>query len=162
MDIDSETAFFNYVNAITAERTYLLQDAHPEWKHKARVAGLTNPDHANMSLIYRGKEITVAQWFSQLSETENAWIRRARETELPEFESTVLEFQHLSEMESMSEMSTATPSERSFSDDDVWSSNKPVQTMDTREASGTAKQTLRDGSLHGVRSEGIQEALETL
>jgi hypothetical protein len=31
---DSECAFFNYTNQLTAELRYLLEDAHPDWKHK--------------------------------------------------------------------------------------------------------------------------------
>lgn len=88
---DSEMAFFNYVNHLAAERQYLLEDAHPDWKHKASRAGLQQ--YGDLSLTFRGKEMTVNEWFSQLQSAETFWIQAAKEMELPDFESTILEFQ---------------------------------------------------------------------
>ncbi|ETI19442.1 hypothetical protein G647_09276 [Cladophialophora carrionii CBS 160.54] len=123
----SETSFFNYINAVSAERAYLLQDAHPDWKHKARLAGLLSPSspYANIPVTYRGKSMTVAEWMQQLNAAEELWIQSARDAVLPDFEGTVLEYQSQSEMESESE--SATPSEASFSEDDrCWGANAPV------------------------------------
>ncbi|EXJ92933.1 hypothetical protein A1O3_01489 [Capronia epimyces CBS 606.96] len=90
----SEGAFFNYVNHVTAERRYLLEDAHPDWKHKASRAGLHR--YSDLAITFRGKEMTVGEWFSQLKAAETLWIQEAAQTELPEFESTVLEYRSLS------------------------------------------------------------------
>ncbi|KIW10840.1 hypothetical protein PV08_10139 [Exophiala spinifera] len=87
----SEGAFFNYVNHVAAERRYLLEDAHTDWRHKASRAGLQQ--YGDLSLVFRGKEMTVSQWFTRLQAAEAFWIQAAKETELPDFESTVLEFQ---------------------------------------------------------------------
>lgn len=92
----SETSFFNYTNALLAERSYLLEDAHPDWKHKARHAGplsnnSTSP-YANLPVTYRGQKITVAQWFDRLHAAEALWVQFARDAALPDFESTVLEY----------------------------------------------------------------------
>ncbi|KAK6364801.1 hypothetical protein LTS17_011906 [Exophiala oligosperma] len=87
----SEGAFFNYVNHVAAERRYLLEDAHTDWRHKASRAGLQQ--YAHLLLTFRGKEMTVSEWFTQLQAAETFWIQAAKETELPDFESTILEFQ---------------------------------------------------------------------
>ncbi|EXJ53989.1 hypothetical protein A1O7_09326 [Cladophialophora yegresii CBS 114405] len=124
----SETSFFNYMNAVSAERAYLLQDAHPDWKHKARLAGLLSPSspYANIPVTYRGKSMTVVEWMQQLSAAEALWIQSARDAVLPDFEGTVLEYQTFLGDESESE--SATPSEASFSSEDerCWGANAPV------------------------------------
>jgi len=88
---DSEGAFFNYVNSLAAERQYLLEDAHPDWKHKARLSKLQQ--YGDLMVTFRGKEMSVNEWFSQLQTAETFWIQAAKEMELPDFESTILEFQ---------------------------------------------------------------------
>ncbi|KAJ4585268.1 hypothetical protein HRR81_001077 [Exophiala dermatitidis] len=90
----SEGAFFNYVNHVAAERRYLLEDAHPDWKHKASRVGLQQ--YGDLVITFRGKEMTVAEWFSQLKEAEAFWLQEAAQTELPDFESTVSEYWSLS------------------------------------------------------------------
>ncbi|KAL6249216.1 hypothetical protein RBB50_004279 [Rhinocladiella similis] len=87
----SEGAFFNYVNHVAAERRYLLEDAHTDWRHKASRAGLQQ--YGDLSLTFRGKQMTVNEWFTRLQTAEAFWIQAAKETELPDFESTILEFQ---------------------------------------------------------------------
>ncbi|KIX98509.1 uncharacterized protein Z520_05810 [Fonsecaea multimorphosa CBS 102226] len=94
----SETAFFNYMNALSAERRYLLEDAHPDWKHKASRAGLSQ--YGELLLTCRGKEMTVAEWFDQLQRAEQLWVQEAKDAELPDFESTVTEYQILTDSES--------------------------------------------------------------
>ncbi len=69
----------------------MLEDAHPDWKHKASRAGLQQ--YGDLLLTFRGKEMTVAEWFSQLQTAEAFWTHAAKETELPDFESTILEYQ---------------------------------------------------------------------
>ncbi|KAI1609932.1 hypothetical protein EDD37DRAFT_373736 [Exophiala viscosa] len=90
-DSYSEGAFFNYVNHLAAERQYLLEDAHPDWKHKATRSGLRQ--YGDLMVTFRGKEMTVNEWFSQLQTAETFWIQAAKEMEVPDFESTILEFQ---------------------------------------------------------------------
>jgi len=166
----SETAFFNYTNAITAERTYLLRDAHPDWKHKARLASLTNPLYSSIPLTYRGRQTTVGEWFSQLQEAETFWIESAREAEVPEFEATVAEYLQFSEMESLSGGETATPSERSFSDDSLegWNASRgtPLPTLDATKVPDAVKPTVIAGdggeALHELRPDHVQNTLEAL
>jgi hypothetical protein len=159
---DSETSFFNYINAVSAERGYLLQDAHPDWKHKARLAGLLSPTspYANVPVTYRGKAMTVADWMQQLSAAEALWIQSARDAVLPDFESTVLEYQTLGELESEleSESESATPSEASFSEDDRWGANAPVGVM--RKLPDVVKPQI--GHAYELGPERIAQALQAL
>ncbi|KAJ9605451.1 hypothetical protein H2200_010108 [Cladophialophora chaetospira] len=156
----SETHFFNYINALRAERCYLIEDAHPDWKHKARQAGLLSPTspYASIPVTYRGKPMTISQWMQQLSQAESLWVETARETEIPDFEGTVLEYQSLSESESMS----STPSEASFSEEDRWIGNAPVGTV--RKLPDAVKPSVGVGlaRAHELGPDRIAKALEAL
>ncbi|KAK5202235.1 hypothetical protein LTR41_012021, partial [Exophiala xenobiotica] len=105
---DSEPSFFNYINALSAERSYLLRDAHPDWKHKAQQAGLLSPTcpYANLPITYRGKAMTIGQWMQQLSAAEPLWVDTARAADLPDFDATVKEYQSPSDSESVRSMLT--------------------------------------------------------
>ncbi|KIW63097.1 hypothetical protein PV04_09974 [Phialophora macrospora] len=154
----SETSFFNYINAVSAERGYLLQDAHPDWKHKARLAGLlssTSP-YANLPVTYRGKAMTVGEWMQQLSAAEARWVESARDAVLPDFEGTVHEYQTLSELESENE--SVTPSEASFSEDERWGANAPVGVV--RKLPDVVKPQI--GHAHELGPERIAQALQAL
>jgi hypothetical protein len=114
---DSEGAFFNYVNHLSAERRYLLEDALPDWKHKATRAGLKR--YNDLILTFRGKDMTVAEWFTQLQAAVTLWCHEARQAELPDFDSTILEY----------ESQSSTPSsEHSESDLDDLMGQQPVRT----------------------------------
>src|SRR5690349_9938721 len=91
---DSECAFFNYNNQLTAELRYLLEDAHPDWKHKASRAGLVFNDgkYRDLCMRFHGKDVTLQQWFKQLENTEALWIREATRFEMPQFETTIWEY----------------------------------------------------------------------
>lgn len=114
---DSEGAFFNYVNHFSAERRYLLEDALPDWKHKASRAGLKR--YNDLILTFRGKTMTVAEWFTQLHAAVTLWCHEARHAELPDFDSTILEYE--------SQSSTPT-SEHSESDLEDLMGEHPVRT----------------------------------
>jgi len=103
---DSEGAFFNYVNHLAAERQYLLEDALPDWKHKASRVRLE--DYADMTVTFRGREMTVAEWYSRLTDTVGYWSYEAMAMELPDFEETVAEYRSLSTTP-MSERSDVEP-----------------------------------------------------
>jgi len=90
----SEGAFFNYVNHVAAEKRYILEDALPDWKHKASRVKLS--DYADLPINFRGQQMTVAEWFSQLKETVGFWSQEAKGMALPDFEETISEFQSLS------------------------------------------------------------------
>ncbi|KIX03661.1 uncharacterized protein Z518_07214 [Rhinocladiella mackenziei CBS 650.93] len=143
----SEGAFFNYVNHLAAERRYLLEDAHPDWKHKASRAGLNN--YGELLLTFRGKEMTVAEWFSQLQAAEAFWIHEAKQTELPDFESTVLEYQSQS----------STPSSEVGEDDEAEAEDAigPQPVAAGGRVVGARKQVNSDGL--GLK---IAKALEAL
>ena len=88
---DSEGAYFNYVNHCAAEQRYLIEDAFPDWRHKASRAGL-NKYHA-LSVTFGGRQTTIAEWFAQLQTAVTFWCQQARAITLPDFDTTVLELQ---------------------------------------------------------------------
>ncbi|KAK5058865.1 hypothetical protein LTR84_011129 [Exophiala bonariae] len=120
----SEGAFFNYVNHLAAERRYLLEDALPDWKHKASRAGLRQ--YNDLMLTFRGKEMKVIEWFSQLQAAVSFWCYEARQTELPDFDSTILEY----ESQSSTPSSEASESDLRYSTDQrpVSTGREPVAT----------------------------------
>jgi hypothetical protein len=102
-EIDSETSFFTYINALRAERSYLLEDAHPDWKHKARQTCLSRYSHLLLTPTtvspggsLQSKATTVGEWYARLIAAENEWIESAKGLVEPEFESTVDEYRRLS------------------------------------------------------------------
>ncbi|KAH0841749.1 hypothetical protein AYO21_01018 [Fonsecaea monophora] len=148
----SESAFFNYMNAVSAERRYLVEDAHPDWKHKASRAGLSQ--YGDLVLTCRGKEMTVSEWFDQLQRAEKLWVQQAKDAELPDFESTVTEYQILTDSES-----STPPSEVSEDDSPEggrsWDAPVPVGRKPLADAN-----TKMGG--HGIGPERIAKALEAL
>lgn len=90
-DQDSEGAYFNYVNHCAAEQRYLVEDAFPDWRHKASRAGLKN--YHGLRVTFAGKEMTIAEWFAQLQTAVTFWSQQARAITLPDFDTTVLELQ---------------------------------------------------------------------
>jgi hypothetical protein len=90
-NVDSEGAFFNYTNHVDAERRYLLEDAYPDWKHKSSRAGLN--EYNNIKLTFKGRQMTLSEWFSQLQTAVSYWCDEAQDTELPEFETTIMEYE---------------------------------------------------------------------
>jgi hypothetical protein len=172
---DSESSFFNYTNALAAERAYLLDDAHTDWKHKARLANLlaqstpaTSPavDIAKFYFNHRaGNSPSLANWLQQLCAAEALWISTARNTTLPDFESTVLEYQSLSDSESVISPS---PSELSLSSDEDDSlvggggSSAPVPvTRKPVDAKGVVE-VGHQSAAHGLGPEQLAKALEVM
>jgi len=141
----SEGAFFNYTNALSAERRYLLEDAHPDWKHKASRARLAQ--YGDIVLTCRGKEMTVSEWFDELQRTEQLWIQQARAADLPDFESTVIEYQSLTESES------STPPSEVSDEEGSWPTNRPVP---------TAQRVLGHARHYELGPERIARAIEEL
>ncbi|ETI26753.1 hypothetical protein G647_10198, partial [Cladophialophora carrionii CBS 160.54] len=94
----SEVPFFNYINTLSVERPYLVHDAHPDWKHKARQTGILSPTspYASLRLTYRGRTITIGQWMQRLSAAESLWVDTAQAVDLPDFDATIREYQSLS------------------------------------------------------------------
>lgn len=92
--IDSESAFFTYVNAVVAERRYIVEDVFPDWKHKASRIKLD--DYANLPLTFCGTQTTISQWFDRLQKTVGYWAHEAVNTPVPDFNETVTEWQALS------------------------------------------------------------------
>ncbi|KIV92271.1 hypothetical protein PV10_06726 [Exophiala mesophila] len=87
----SEEAYFNYVNHCAAEKRYLIEDAFPDWRHKASRAGL-NKYHA-LSVTFGGRQMTIAEWFAQLQTAVTFWCQQARAITLPDFDTTILELE---------------------------------------------------------------------
>lgn len=152
MCIDSETAFFNYANHLAAERRYLLEDAHPDWKHKASRAGLHNSEYEGLLLTFRGKEMTMRKWFQQLQRAEAVWIREAQQAAIPDFEATIVEF------ESWSQSPASTPGSVVSEDDpeeNVAMGAKPVPPGHKMLGGGKRKQEV-------LGLERVAQALEAL
>ncbi|KIW98677.1 uncharacterized protein Z519_00338 [Cladophialophora bantiana CBS 173.52] len=147
----SEGAFFNYMNALSAERRYLLEDAHPDWKHKASRAGLSQ--YGELLLTCRGKEMTVREWFEQLQRAEQLWIQEAKDAELPDFESTVTEYQILTDSESSTPPSEVSEDEgpRGWDARPGPATRKPMADLRTKMGGG-----------HEIGPERIAKALEAL
>lgn len=92
--VDSEPAFFNYINQLRAEREYLLQEALPDFRHKAaRVNSELQQYRIRASLQDEaGKKIEFATWWKSLQVEVDRWMEEAEDTDLPDFDETVAEF----------------------------------------------------------------------
>lgn len=91
--LDSEPAFFNYQNHLRAEKRYLLEEALPDWRHKAarvfhehRQCDVKAVFHGNA-----GSQLDFETWWTRLQEEVGKWLEDTEDTEIPEFENTVAE-----------------------------------------------------------------------
>ena len=89
-----EGSFLTYTNQLTNERSYLLEDALPEFKHKLRNIKLDT--WLDTPIIHRGQDTTVGQWLDKIHSTVLYWGNEARLVETPDFNETVTEYQSLS------------------------------------------------------------------
>jgi hypothetical protein len=98
----SESAFFNYTNQLSAERSYLLEDAFPDWRYKIRLLLRSLSPYAERHIKFRGETITIQEWIDRLCSITETWQDGAREVDLPDFDEMVQEMQS-------SQVSTPTP-----------------------------------------------------
>lgn len=89
----SETAFFNYVNQLTTERTYLLVDAYLDWRHKFRSILCALSSHLEKTVRFRGESITIQEWMRSLSGVVEMCSDYARKADMLDFDNTVRQFQ---------------------------------------------------------------------
>lgn len=50
-------------------------------------------NYHDLNLTFRGEDMTIAEWFTRLHTAVTFWCHEARATELPDFDTTVLEYQ---------------------------------------------------------------------
>jgi hypothetical protein len=92
--LDLEPAFFTYQNQIRAEKRYLLEEALPDWRHKAARVSHENRQCGAKAIFHDkvGSQIEFETWWTQLQEEVGKWLEDAEDTEIPEFEETVAEY----------------------------------------------------------------------
>lgn len=90
--IVSEVSFFTYCRQIQAEQSYLVQDAFPDFRHKAARVRLAPFSELSFSTAEGDSLMTVAEWWSNVQETVRQWRDDASATEIPDFEDTVSEY----------------------------------------------------------------------
>jgi hypothetical protein len=125
----NEGAFFTYRSQLTNERSYLLDDCLPDWKHKLSHVDLTR--YGELPMMHGGRQITAQQWLDRLRATVLFWANEARSAEIPDFEETVIEYR------SQSTTPTSLVSCDSFDHDDT----KPVEADRKDNVLGPSKYT---------------------
>jgi hypothetical protein len=91
---DSEPAFFTYQNQLRAEKRYLLEEALPDWRHKAARV-FQEHRHSDNKAVFSGRTVPQTDfetWWSKLQEEIHKLLEDAEDTEVPEFEDTVAEY----------------------------------------------------------------------
>ena len=93
-EIDSEPAFFNYTNHLQAEKRYLLEEALPDWQHKA--ARLNHEQrHSGTKILFRdhtGIMVDFKTWWSRLKAEVDKWLEDAKDTDIPSFDKTMADY----------------------------------------------------------------------
>lgn len=82
----SESALFNYTNQMAAERSYLLNDAYPDWRHKLQSVMCRFSPYSENYISFRGESITIQEWIDRLCSTAETWSDTARDTEISDFD----------------------------------------------------------------------------
>ena len=72
---DIEPEFFNHLNRVQAEKTYLLTEAAPEFLHKGRILQAFTKDKDEINL-----------WWLKVSSTVESWIEFAATVNVPVYE----------------------------------------------------------------------------
>ena len=87
----NEGAFFTYQGQLTNERSYLLDDCLPDWKHK--LMHLDLEQYSSLTITHLGQRMTIKNWLDRLQSTVLYWADEARSAQIPDFEETVSEYQ---------------------------------------------------------------------
>jgi hypothetical protein len=91
---DSEPAFFTYTSQLQSEKRYLLEEALPDWRHKAARV-LQEHSACDTKVLFRSKFETgtgFETWWTKLQEEVDKWLEEAKNTVIPDFEDTVAEY----------------------------------------------------------------------
>ena len=91
---DSEPAFFAYQNQLRAEKRYLLEEALPDWRHKA-VRVFRERGHCDNQAVFCGRTVPQPDfetWWSTLQEEVRRLLEDAEDTKVPGFEDTIAEY----------------------------------------------------------------------
>lgn len=92
----SESSYFNFNNALNAERSYFLHDALPDWRHKASLARaalhpyISTPNDADAEAVEAARAIL--EWWQCLQTTVSSWSSEVRATILLDYEDTIDEY----------------------------------------------------------------------
>lgn len=87
---DSEPAFHNYINFLLAEKTYFLEEAIVDWRHKAMRIDFAG--HHDMTVQIEGKSTTALRWWAAIQDTVETWTDGVEDIDIPDFEETVQEY----------------------------------------------------------------------
>lgn len=87
---DSEPAFYNYITFLLAEKTYFLEEAIIDWRHKAMRIDFAG--HHDTKLKIDGKSTTALKWWAALQDTVETWMDAVEDIDIPDFEETVQEY----------------------------------------------------------------------
>lgn len=92
----SEPSFLNYINSLRAEKTYLISDAHPDWRHKASLARVAIQPYGDLLFEstneYPELPSSVNEWWSCLQSAVASWCEYAKIVHVPEYEDTISEY----------------------------------------------------------------------
>ena len=95
---DSEPAFFAYQNQLRAEKRYLLEEALPDWRHKA-VRVFRERGRSDNKLVFCGGRTVpptdFETWWSKLQDEVRRLLEDAEDTKVPGFEDTIAEYRTL-------------------------------------------------------------------
>ncbi len=93
-EIDSEPAFFNYTNHLQAEKRYLLEEALPDWRHKA-VRLNHEQRQLDTKVLFRDRAGITGDfktWWIALTAEVDKWLEDAEDTDIPDFDVTVADY----------------------------------------------------------------------
>src|SRR5277367_1116113 len=91
---DSEPAFFTYTSQLQSEKRYLLEEALPDWRHKAARV-LQEHSACDIKVLFSSKVETGTDfetWRTELQEEADKWLEEAENRVIPDFEDTVAEY----------------------------------------------------------------------
>ena len=91
---DSEPAFFTYTSQLQSEKRYLLEEALPDWRHKAARV-LQEHSACDKKILFRSQVETGTDfetWWTELQEEVDKWLEEAENRVTPDFEDTVAEY----------------------------------------------------------------------
>ena len=91
---NSEPAFFTYTSQLQSEKRYLLEEALPDWRHKAARV-LQEHSACDTKVLFRIKVETGTDfetWWTELQEEVDKWLEEVENRVVPDFKDTVAEY----------------------------------------------------------------------
>jgi hypothetical protein len=75
---------------LLAEKTYFLEEAIVDWRHKAMRIDFAGQHDITVQI--EGKSTTALRWWAALQDTVESWTDRVEDIDVPDFEETVQEY----------------------------------------------------------------------